>query len=438
VGIDLGTAKIVAAIFQNGNVDIVTNYRGNRTTPAYVACKESEWMFGDTAKSKVVHNASSTVFDFKRFIGLHHKDPLLVEDMKRWPFSVDINKKNQISISIDHEGEVIPSKHILKLLLMYIRNISNNYLGTEIGTVVLTSQAYMDPSQKSSILSACRKTGLTVLEVIPDTTAAVLAYGFDKPKGGNQNVLVFDLGAGSLSVTVFTVEKSEPTPIASTGDSHLGGNDFDTKLVDHCCRVFESKHHKSVINNTTSMQKLRIECEKAKITLSMLKEAVIEIDALFEGLDFYCKITRKEFDEMCKDLFLITLKEVKKAMHEAELETDMINEIIVVGGSSRIPRIQELLQDLFEGAALNRSLNPEEAVAYGAAVRAEQLSGRPVRLFSEWVRLPAGGPQPAGGLQPCWELPERRELVPRGYFAPADDGKPHKSKSKIKGFFNKM
>ena len=377
IGIDLGTTYSCVGVWQNDRVEIIANDQGNRVTPSYVAFTDSERLIGDSAKNQVAMNPYNTVFDAKRLIGRNFSDTIVQDDMKHWPFKVVCKQGDKPYIQVQYKGEEkdFSPEEISSMILLKMKETAESYLGTPISDAVITVPAYFNDSQRQATKDAGIIAGLSVKRIINEPTAAAIAYGLEKKTKGETNVLIFDLGGGTFDVSLLTIEDGIFEVKATAGDTHLGGEDFDNRMVNHFVEEFKRKHKKDLSKDPRALRRLRTMCERAKRTLSSSTQASVEIDSLFEGIDFYTSITRARFEELNSDLFRGTLEPVEKVLRDSKIDKRSVHEIVLVGGSTRIPKVQQLIQQFFNGKEPCKSINPDEAVAYGAAVQGAILSG---------------------------------------------------------------
>ena len=378
LGIDLGTTFSAVGIWMNDRVEIIANDQGNRTTPSYVAFSGEERLIGDAAKNQAAGNAVNTVFDAKRLIGRKFNDPVVQTDMKHWPFKVLEGTGGKPKIRVNWKGEdhdFMPEE-ISAAVLVKMKQTAEAYLGHSVKDAVITVPAYFNDSQRQATKDAGAIAGLNVLRIINEPTAAALAYGLDKVnQKGEKNILVFDCGGGTHDLTILTIDEGVFEVKATAGDGHLGGEDFDNALVEYCSQEFKKKTKIDIKDNNKALRRLRNVCERAKRTLSTATQASVEVDSLAEGEDLNLTLTRAKFESLCADLFRRTVAPLDRLLSDAKISKDQVDEIVMVGGSSRIPKVRELLSSYFNGKKLNDSVHPDEAVAYGAAVQAHILTG---------------------------------------------------------------
>ncbi|KLU88584.1 heat shock protein SSB1 [Magnaporthiopsis poae ATCC 64411] len=378
IGIDLGTTYSCVATYEGSNVEIIANEQGSFTTPSFVSFTESERLIGEAAKNQAAMNPANTVFDVKRLIGRRFDDPTVKKDMESWPFKV-VDDEGNPKVEVEYLGSThkFSPQEISAMVLTKMKEIAEAKLGKKVEKAVITVPAYFNDNQRQSTKDAGAISGLNVLRIINEPTAAAIAYGLGAGKSDKErNVLIYDLGGGTFDVSLLNIQGGVFTVKATAGDTHLGGQDFDTNLLDHCKKDFQRKTKKDLSGDARALRRLRTACERAKRTLSNGAQTTIEIDSLFDGEDFNLQITRARFEELNATAFKGTLEPVAQVLKDAAIEKSAVDEIVLVGGSTRIPRIQKLLSEFFDGKKLEKSINPDEAVAYGAAVQAGVLSGK--------------------------------------------------------------
>ncbi|KAF5279532.1 hypothetical protein FQR65_LT03354 [Abscondita terminalis] len=376
IGIDLGTTYSCVGVYKNGRVEIIANDQGNRITPSYVAfTAEGERLIGDAAKNQLTTNPENTIFDAKRLIGREWSEHTVQSDVKYFPFKViEKNSKPHVKVSTSQGEKIFAAEEISAMVLGKMKETAEAYLGKKVTHAVVTVPAYFNDAQRQATKDAGVIAGLNVMRIINEPTAAAIAYGLDK-KDGEKNVLVFDLGGGTFDVSLLTIDNGVFEVVATNGDTHLGGEDFDQRVMDHFIKLYKKKKGKDVRKDNRAVQKLRREVEKAKRALSSGHQVRIEIESFFEGDDFSETLTRAKFEELNMDLFRSTMKPVQKVLEDADMNKKDVDEIVLVGGSTRIPKVQQLVKEFFGGKEPSRGINPDEAVAYGAAVQAGVLSG---------------------------------------------------------------
>jgi heat shock 70kDa protein 1/2/6/8 len=378
IGIDLGTTYSCVGVWQNDRVEIIANDQGNRTTPSYVAYTQDERLVGDAAKSQAATNPTNTVFDAKRLIGRKFNDSVVQSEKKLWPFEVvDSNGKPKIQVEWKGEKHEFLPEEVSATVLQKMKSTAEAFLGHTVKDAVITVPAYFNDSQRQATKDAGAIAGLNVLRIINEPTAAALAYGLDRVGTGSssKNILIFDCGGGTHDLSILSLDDGVFEVKSTAGDTHLGGEDFDNTLVSYCADEFRKKTKCDIAGNPRALRRLRTVCERAKRTLSSATQATIEVDSLFEGHDFQTTLTRAKFESLCEPFFRRTIAPLDGLIRDAKMDKGQIDEIIMVGGSSRIPKIRQLLSEYFGGKKLNDSVNPDEAVAYGATVQAHILMG---------------------------------------------------------------
>jgi L1 cell adhesion molecule like protein len=416
IGIDLGTVNSCVCVFRNGNVEIIANEQGNRTTPSMVAFNETERLVGDAARNQATSNSKNTVYDAKRLIGRKFTDQVVKNELANLSYNVVKGPDDKPLIDVQYKGEnkTYSPEEISSMVLSKMKEIAESYIGYDVKQAVITVPAYFNDSQRQATKDAGIIAGLEVLRIINEPTAAAIAYGLDKKCGKEQNILIFDMGGGTHDVSLLSIDEGVFEVLATSGNTHLGGSDYDNRLVEYCKQEIKKKHKVEITGNPKALRRLKTACESAKKILSSSMTTNIEVDSLIDGVDFSINITRAKFEELCIDLFKSGIEPVDKVLRDAKISKGNVDEIVLVGGSTRIPKVQQLLSDYFNGKELNKSINPDEAVAYGAAIQAAILTGDTAECLSELVLLDVCplslGIETAGAVMTV--------LVPRGTTIP--------------------
>jgi heat shock protein 1/8 len=416
IGIDLGTVNSCVCVFRNGNVEIIANEQGNRTTPSMVAFNETERLVGDAARNQASSNSKNTVYDAKRLIGRKFTDQVVKNELTNLSYNVVKGPEDKPLIEVQYKGEnkTYSPEEISSMVLSKMKEIAESYIGYDVKQAVITVPAYFNDSQRQATKDAGVIAGIEVLRIINEPTAAAIAYGLDKKCSKEQNILIFDMGGGTHDVSLLSIDDGVFEVLATSGNTHLGGSDYDNRLVEYCKQEIKKKHKVEITGNAKALRRLKTACETAKKILSSSMTTNIEVDSLVDGVDFSLNLTRAKFEELCIDLFKSGIEPVDKVLRDAKISKGNIDEIVLVGGSTRIPKVQQLLSDYFNGKELNKSINPDEAVAYGAAIQAAILIGDTSEIISDLVLLDVCplslGIETAGAVMTV--------LVPRGTTIP--------------------
>lgn len=424
MGIDLGTTYSCVGIFKDGEVQIIANDQGNRTTPSYVAWTDDERLLGDAAKNQVASNPTNTVFDAKRLIGRKFADPIVQADLKLWPFKVvsdgSPDDKPMIEVVYQNVAKRFHPEEISSMILTKMKQTAEAFVGQRVRDAVVTVPAYFNDAQRQATKDAGEIAGLNVLRIVNEPTAAAIAYGLDAKEknkhasGQEKHILVFDMGGGTFDVSILTITDAVFEVRATAGDPHLGGEDFDNRMLSYCISEFRRQYKSDPTRNQRALRRLRTQCERAKRQLSTQTSVTIEVDSLHDGKDFSLRLSRAKFEELCMDYFKKAMEPVSQCLADSNLPKSKISEVVLVGGSTRIPKVQELIKAFFNGKELCKDINPDEAVAYGAAVQAAIVSGTGTEEVQNMLLLDVAplslGIEMAGGMMQ--KLIERNSTIP--------------------------
>ena len=416
IGIDLGTTYSCVGVWQNDKVEIIANDQGNRTTPSWVSFTETEKLVGESAKNQYSMNIENTIYDAKRLMGYKFSDPILQKELKHLSYNIKPNANDipTINVSYKNEDKVLTPQEVSSLILEKMKQTAESYLGKEVKNAVITVPAYFNDAQRQATKDAGVICGLNVLRIITDPTAAAIAYGLDNNKEGERNIIIYDVGGGTLDVTLLNLDEGIFEVKATAGDTHLGGEDFDNNMVLHFVNEFKKKHKHDVTQSKKSMSKLKKACERAKRTLSASSQAFLEIDSFYEGIDFNTSISRAKFEQINSGLFQKCLDCVESVLRDSKISKSNVDEIVLVGGTTRIPKMQNMLSEYFGGKQLCNSINPDEAVAYGATVQASLLAGIQSKKLDDLLLLDVTplslGLETAGGVMTT--LVSRNTTIP--------------------------
>ena len=418
IGIDLGTTYSVVGVYKDGDVEIISNDMGSRTTPSYVAFTDKDFLVGEAAKLQSTRNTKNTIYDAKRLIGKKFTDKEVKSDLKDFTYNVIKGKGNKPLIEVEFMGETkqYAPEQISGMVLGKMKKIAEDYLGEEVKDAVITVPAYFNDAQRQATKDAGQIAGLNVMRIINEPTAAAIAYGLDRTEEGEKNILIYDTGGGTTDLSVLSLDGGVFEVISTAGDTHLGGEDFDNILVNFCVKDFKRKNKQDISKNDRCLRRLKMACEKAKRTLSSTSQTVIELDSLYEGIDYSFILSRAKFESLCLSFFKKTIELVNRVLMDASLSKSAIDEVVLVGGSTRIPKLQEMLSDYFGGKDLCKSINPDECVAYGAAVQAAILAGTKDDKLNQVLLLDVAplslGIETAGGVM--------TSLIPRNSTVPCN------------------